>query len=1339
MQNIKPVVISSGATKPGTRYKWDSMGDFIKEFTREIKSSLGDKEGQKPNISHAVSGLPSAFARSAMFTYALNSPAVEGPTSGLNAFYATLLDEWKGLVSAFVLESDSTAFQVKRVWLVYSDGDGRLENTNHIYEPKGAFGNSLFTKKQLWEDQDNIGDPDRIKRPFIDVIYYKGRVVAGTSPESLVFTAPGYVMEGIDRQKSFISETSGKFTDPTNAEGKLDTLQLNKLYSYVEKLTQRVIPFYSKYHRSKDFWPNDKVDQNLGQFLGTWKAKIKKYADDHNISLNNEAKPEVTLFDLDPFKSLFNSVNTYYANIEGVIFSDDDPGRDADSIEFKVEDLLLDSDSTLIARIDVDDLDSLPIIALEVDYSGNKLYFSIPLSPLGLRVFQRKGKLESLMKGGDPNFSSLIALYNVNNNTLDVKLELKRDGKLIAVTPTVPYKINSSGTDSALGLKQLVVWPNFVSNVWSKYYLYSEMPHNSTTGWQAYPIIGNFENEEVEVIDKKVGSKIGLNEMELPNDPNGFVRLAVDGKVTNPEKLGKLLIGNIKKTLSNFKYEIYESSKPIRGIEIRNSGKTSGFLFLKYGGSIENPSYISQLERDRKLSPTRVGIDFGSNNTCVAYDDNTTEPKILEFKNRRISFFTSDSHQNISNSIRPADTFEMLFFQNDNLKSNKVKSVLTIHDETRLIDDKSTNNTDLLFSEAIKGGVNCFETNIAIEDSTPNRHILSLQKIPDQKVQIVHNMKWSSEPREINHKIAFLKALLLPTYAELFMRKEGYLFPRTLAWAYPAAMSNSRIGKYSSDVWSPVKDCNPLLGNDYNLEVLKGSKAAVIGQSNIGGQQMSGGMGGAMSGGMGGSMGGGMSGGMSGGMGGSMGGGMSGGMGGSMGGSMGGGMSGGMGGSMGGGIGGTMLGGTQQSSPAFRDLELPEEIQTIVNPNFQFASIGQPIQISSQKAITESQAVACYASASGLNSGQFVLGFDVGGSTTDLLAVTGLNSLGAGASALVKQNSIKLAAGVLAEATKLIPGFNVFLKDYATQKIGKIYGIDSITPNTSPYFFNTVLDRLDNNADLEDFYMKIAYNSKPLMWLNLYVTGLNLFYGGMVARKLRELTEKNIGVFGRELSTIKIEFYGKGSRIFDWYKALDAQNAKNYFTQCFAKGYGEQEAYNTFNYAGSFEISNFDNYMPITTDNVKTEVAKGLAMKDFPVFEFSSQEEIAGEDGYFIRIPGQQQPIPLGSLMNINPSLIQRMGSELLPPQPGPNAYPRFVSFMNTFFDFASQTLDFKADGQEVLRAITSMNILNDLRNDEDYKEALKNGKDFDFVAPLIILQGQAFLRSYLLPKIQRG
>ena len=170
------------------------------------------------------------------------------------------------------------------------------------------------------------------------------------------------------------------------------------------------------------------------------------------------------------------------------------------------------------------------------------------------------------------------------------------------------------------------------------------------------------------------------------------------------------------------------------------------------------------------------------------------------------------------------------------------------------------------------------------------------------------------------------------------------------------------------------------------------------------------------------------------------------------------------------------------------------------------------------------------------------------------------------------------------------------------------------------------------------------------------------------------------------------------------------------------------------------KLGNFvNNSIAINQDQVKTEVAKGLAMKDAPIFEFETEmNEIAGEDGYMLRVPGQQQTFPLGALMDINPSLIQRLGSELLPPQPNPNAYPRFVSFMNTFFDFASQTLDFKADGAEVMKAITTMNILNDLRNDEDYKVAQK-AKEFDFVAPLIILQGQAFLKNTLMPKIQQG
>lgn len=1311
MKNTKNVLIDSGVTPNGSKFKWNSLSDIMKEFTSAIgesKTTTDDKDTPKPNISHAVSGLPSAFARANMFTYALNSPAVQGPTSGLNSFYAVLLDEWKGLVSSFVLETNTTAFQVKRVKLTYSDSDGTLTKTNHLFEPKGAFGNSLFNRKQLWEDQNEIGDPARHKKPFIDIIYYNGKVVGGTSPESLVFTAPGYRFEGDDRKKVFIGENTGKYTDPLNAEGKLSAEELNKLFAYVNKLTQKVTPFFAKYHKSKDLWPHDKIDQNIGQFLGEWMKKIEKYAKDNGITIDSNAKPEVTCFELEPFKSLFNSVNQYYANFQGSIFTEGDPGIDEDCIVFKLEDLLLDPDTSTIAKIDVDDISNLPINALEVDFSGNKLYFTIPLSPLGLRVFQREGKLESLINGkGGTNKSSLIALYNAKDNLLEIKLELWKDnGTLIAPIGPIPYKLTTVGAD-ALGYKQMVLWPNFVSSNWGKYYLFSEMPHNSPTGWQAYPIIGNIDevNNVVELLDKQTGKKIGLKENLLPESEFGFVRLAENGK--SKDGLGRLLVGNIK-TLSNFKYEIYESSKPIRGIELKNSGKSAGFIFIKYAGT-ESSSHVTIVPPNQNLNPTRLGMDFGSNNSCIAYYDGT-DPQLIKFKNRRISFFTSDSDQNESNKSRPADSFEMLFFQNDEIMSNKIKSVLTLHDETRLEDDKAHGDKNLLFEEVVKGGFSCNESNIAIEDSTHNRHILGLQKIPDQKVQMVYNMKWSSDAREETHKKAFIKSILLQTYAELFMRKEGRMFPKQLAWAYPAAMSNSRIGVYSNNIWSKVKDSNPLVNIksvDTTLEVVKGSVSVQTSGSSLLGSKS------------------GMIAGLSGGLSGGMSGGMSGGL------------SSGMTGGMTGGITGVNA---NQTNSALIPLELPDEIAQMMNPNHTFKKIGNPVPVSLDKAMTESQAVACYAAGNAPYAGQFILGFDVGGSTTDLLAVTGVNYNG-NQSALVKQNSIKLAAGTLADTTKLIPNFNVFLKDYANRNLGKIYGLENISANTSPYFFNLILDKLETKEQLNDFYRTIGSNCKPLMWLNLYITGLNMFYGGMVVRKLREHTERNSDLFTQPLNYIKLDFFGKGSRIFDWYKAMDEQNALSYFAQCFAKGFGEQEANNLFSLGNNFILGNFmSSGIEIDQDNVKTEVAKGLARKDSPIYEFDiPMNEIAGEDGYMLRIKDQPQPISLGALMDINPSLIQRLGSELLPPQPNSNPYPRFTSFVDTFYTYASQTLDFKADGAEVLRAISSINILNDLRNDEDYKEASKSNDGFDFVAPLLILQGQSFLRSYLLPKIQKG
>jgi hypothetical protein len=401
----------------------------------------------------------------------------------------------------------------------------------------------------------------------------------------------------------------------------------------------------------------------------------------------------------------------------------------------------------------------------------------------------------------------------------------------------------------------------------------------------------------------------------------------------------------------------------------------------------------------------------------------------------------------------------------------------------------------------------------------------------------------------------------------------------------------------------------------------------------------------------------------------------------------------------------------------------------------------QPSPIDKSHILTESQAVAKYALQESLFNGVYKVGVDVGGSTSDILMLT---RLGSGKSALVKQNSIKIAAGLLANATKIVPGFDIFLKKYAeankTHLGGEIHAIKNISNSTIPYCFNLILDRLDDEQKLNQFYKEIAANCKPLFWINIYLTGLTTYYLGIVCKKVSNISEKysSRDEFGDVMSKVIIDFYGKGARIYDWFKAYNKETAEDYLRVCFNKGFGFDVPHD------NLVFNNFKKIL-VGSRDVKVEVAMGLANPRVDLTEFDPSKmigEVSGEDGYILRIPGQNDPVPYTSLMEINPSLIQRLGSELKPSFAQGGAYPRFTDFMNIFYDFACNYLDFNFDGNEMLSAIKNMNILQEIENDLDYQKAKKEmekGKEFDFVAPLLILEGQAFLKSYLLPKIKNS
>ena len=176
-----------------------------------------------------------------------------------------------------------------------------------------------------------------------------------------------------------------------------------------------------------------------------------------------------------------------------------------------------------------------------------------------------------------------------------------------------------------------------------------------------------------------------------------------------------------------------------------------------------------------------------------------------------------------------------------------------------------------------------------------------------------------------------------------------------------------------------------------------------------------------------------------------------------------------------------------------------------------------------------------------------------------------------------------------------------------------------------------------------------------------------------------------------------------------------------------------------------------------SADNVKVEVAKGLAFTniDFNQFDPNSMNmqtvagaksvfevntkfgEILGEDGYLLKTPEMQQPIQLSALQDLSPALMQRVGSQLLTPQN--RRYPRFESFMYVFNNYATQAFEFNMSEQELMQGISNINVMNELKNDESYVAAQQSKDGFDYVTPLFIVQGQSFLKSVLLPRIQRG
>ena len=228
----------------------------------------------------------------------------------------------------------------------------------------------------------------------------------------------------------------------------------------------------------------------------------------------------------------------------------------------------------------------------------------------------------------------------------------------------------------------------------------------------------------------------------------------------------------------------------------------------------------------KDLKGAKLGVDFGSTNSSIAYysegDNKICDNIILE--NRRVSLLSDDAK---NNNERPAVEDEIFFFQNDKIITNSIKSVLTIHDPRRLVNENNI-SPDSLASQAVKGGFPCFEKNLPIENAQNNRYILGYNRVG--KAELVYNMKWSTQSIDKSYKTAYLSSLLLHVYAQLFIENH---VPKTLKWSYPSSMGKDLLTSYQG-IWDSLKEISPIISNGNSLKICPPSDLSDIGDTSSG-------------------------------------------------------------------------------------------------------------------------------------------------------------------------------------------------------------------------------------------------------------------------------------------------------------------------------------------------------------------------------------------------------------------------------------------------------------------------------------------------------------------------
>lgn len=579
-------------------------------------------------------------------------------------------------------------------------------------------------------------------------------------------------------------------------------------------------------------------------------------------------------------------------------------------------------------------------------------------------------------------------------------------------------------------------------------------------------------------------------------------------------------------------------------------------------------------------------------------------------------------------------------------------------------------------------------------------------------VQLIHNMKWSDREEDKAHKQAFLASLLLHIYAELFVK--GFV-PNVLRWSYPSAMGYNLMLQYNQ-IWQSLEHVSPVvdaMGNTVSLSVssvpglniemgesgfgVSESVSSSIPDDGFGDDSPFGG---------------------------------------------------------GDPFGGDPFGSEDvfsssqaemnsfsNTASAFDDSDNPFGSSSAKQTKIEQKPLvphREPFKfefkdIDTSKAMTEACAVANYLSYNINSTNELTFCFDVGGSTTDISVICKDNV----ASKMLKQNSIRFAAQRISAATKSMESqFEKALTNVCHRNNLKLLGFNDgqklYSAATAPYYFEQVVDQLDTKQ-LTEFYQILSTECRPLFCVDMYVTGLITYYAGQLAIKLiKEARQSDeLSMFKENWRPkVKIIFAGKGSRIFEWLYTINKNVAQKYYMEMFCMGMGGVETV-TANLGGWPNID----IQTKQANEVKFEVSKGLAKTIASPLQISDKViEIVGENGFTLYNSSTGKEEELNFDDSMSSDFMESIGVCFKSPETLDKNKMCFYNFAGIFYKYVKSLFGKDmVDLSKMMNGIMSMaNINTYIQNLPEMQKARRQDK-FDYVAPIIILEGMKFYDEFLM------